>query len=77
MEIWKNELPPLLDGYVVNEQMICFFISDGRALSLSRSLIPELAEAGHDALRNCQPTADNLGLYWPEYDLTLRFGDYL
>lgn len=77
MEIWKDELEPQLDGFVVNEQMICFFINDGRVMSLSVSLFPVLDQVGHGPLRNCQATEDNLGVHWPEFELTVKFSDYL
>lgn len=77
MDTWKNELAPQLDGFVVNEQMICFFINDGRSVSLSVGMFPQLAQAESTVLRNCQESDDRLGLFWPELDLSISFPQYL
>ncbi len=77
MEIWKKPRALAVEDYYVTDSMICFLINDGRTLSVPVSSFPALSCAEYSAVRNCEICDDGLGLCWPEFDLTVRFDDYL
>lgn len=77
MEIWKEAITPLIQSVVVNEQMVCFFITDGRSISLSLSLVVELFNGEHDAIRNNQISDDKTSVFWPDFNKTINLSEVL
>ena len=77
MEIWKKAITLLIESVVVNEQMVCFFITDGRSISMSLSFVPELVDGGHSAIRNCQIIDDNTAVFWPDFNKTITLSEVL
>ncbi|NQZ08124.1 MAG: hypothetical protein HRT35_13280 [Algicola sp.] len=77
MEIWKKAITLLIESVVVNEQMVCFFITDGRSISVSLSSVPELVGGAHDAIRNCQIADDSEAVFWPDFNKTIKLSDFL
>lgn len=77
MEIWKKSIELKLDGVVANEQMVCFFISDGRSISLSMSLFPDMCDGSHDAIRNYQVNDEDQTVHWPEFNKTITLAEVL
>lgn len=77
MEIWKKQEQPKIDSVFVNDQTVCFFICDGRTISLSLSLYPEFKDARSEPIRNCEITDDAQAVYWPDFDKTISIDEVL
>ena len=77
METWKKPLEPRIEQVVSNEQMVCLFLIDGTAISISANLFPVPFESGHSAIRNCQVSDDGQSVYWPDCDFTLPLSRFL
>jgi hypothetical protein len=77
MEIWKKLEKLTIDSVFVNDQTVCFFICDGRTISVSLSLYPEFDGAQHDPIRNCLIVDDAQAVYWPDFDKTISLEEIL
>jgi len=77
MEIWKKQKSLSIESVFVNDQTVCFFISDGRTISMSLSLYAEFNDAEQGPIRNCQIVEDSQAVYWPEFNKTIRLEEVL
>lgn len=77
MEIWKKQKKLTIESVFVNDQTVCFFICDGRTISLSLSLYPEFRDAQQAPIRNCEITNDAQAVHWPEFNKTISLDEVL
>lgn len=77
MEIWKKQEKPKIDSVFINDQTVCFFIGDGRTISLSLSLYPEFKDAHSEPIRNCEIIDEAQAVYWPDFDKTIGIDEVL
>lgn len=77
MEVWRKPVELFIDQVSVNEQMVCFYLCDGRTVSLSLSKFSLFEQAGYDELREYQLADDARSVTWPLLNITISLDQVL
>lgn len=77
MEIWKKQMKLAIESVFVNEQTVCFFMCDGRTISMSLTNFTEFNGVDHDKIRNCEIIDGAQAVFWPELNKTISLCEVL